>query len=49
MNPAVSGIMFIVLPYAISLAFWVSPWVGWPTAVVFGTLWLGAGARVAKS
>lgn len=39
---------FVLFPFLISGAFWLSPWAGWPALVVLGLLWLGVCISIGK-
>ena len=41
MKPTAMVIVFFALPFAISAAFYFSPWLGWPALLVLGSYWIG--------
>lgn len=38
----------LLLPFVVSLAFWVTPWLGWPSLFVGLLLWIGAVLKIAE-
>lgn len=49
MNAIGLVVAFLVLPFLVSGAFWLSPWLGWPAAMVCGVLWLGVILQMART
>lgn len=41
-------VLFLVLPFIVAGAFWISPWLGWPVVPTLGLVCLGVFAKLAE-